>query len=161
MILLKLSFSSSQDVVSPNTSPQKGAPILKIDLSARVTRNVINAPSEKLPLKETTNEVCNTRSKASPAKVEMKAGGVASISFVNNGAYKPNRIASRQIINAATYCSCLLPPLDKIAFTGPVKHVDTAPKIAEIIDHIPHTLVIVLTGGLCPRELRIAMPCAF
>ena len=107
-----------------------------------------NAPRLKLPLKDTTNDVCSIRNRAKPAKVEINAGGVASISLVNSGAYKPNKIANKQIIKAAMYCWCRWPPLDRIAFTGPVKHVDTEPKIAVIIEPAPQTAVIVFTGGV-------------
>ena len=64
----------------------------------------INATRLKLPLKDITKDACKTRSNAKPAKVEINAGGVASISLVNRDAYSPNKIAKKQIIKAATYC---------------------------------------------------------
>ena len=116
--------------------------------SAIVTKKEIKAPRVKLPPNDTTKEACKTRNKANPASVAIKAGGVASINPVKNGADTPNIIAKRQMTMAAVYCWCFSPLLDNIAFTGPVRQVDTAPNRAVIIEVPPQTAVIVLTGGL-------------
>ena len=132
--------------------------MLNIGWSAIVIRKQISAPRLKFPLNDTTKDVCKTRNKAKPAKVEINAGGVANISFVNSGAYRPNRIANTQMIKAEMYCCCLLPPLYRIAFTGPVKHVETEPNIAVTIDPMPQAAVIMFIGGLWPLAVNIAMP---
>ena len=63
-------------------------------MSATVTTNVMRAPRVNLVLNAVTKEACSTRSMASPARVAMKAPGVASINRVKSGAKSPNMIAS-------------------------------------------------------------------
>ena len=69
-----------------------------------MTKKEIKAPRVNPPPNETKKEFCNTLNNANPASVAIKAGGVANINFVNNGANAPKRIASQQIIIAAVYC---------------------------------------------------------
>src|SRR5437660_4783988 len=87
------SRSSNEDAARPSTSPQNGAPILKIGTSATVTRKQTSAPRLKRPAKEAVNALCRMRSIARPASVAMNAGGVASKSRVKNGASRPNAAA--------------------------------------------------------------------
>ena len=48
-----------------------------------------------------------------------------------------------------------------MAFTGPVKQVDTAPKNPLTMAPAPHATVIAFTGGLWPAAVSTAKPCPF
>ena len=96
-------LSSNHEIMSPKINPQKGAPIFKIGLSVNVIRKQIKAPRLYLPLNDTTKEFCKILNKASPANVEINAGGVESIIFVNCRANTPNKIANKHMIKAEIY----------------------------------------------------------
>src|SRR6266480_7204339 len=48
-----------------------------------------------------------------------------------------------------------------IAFTGPVRQVETAPTKAVTIEPAPQAAATASTGGECPAERGTVMPCPF
>lgn len=48
-----------------------------------------------------------------------------------------------------------------IAFTGPVRQVETEPNSAVIIEAAPQATVMAFTGGWCPAAPSTAIPCPF
>src|SRR5919198_2801931 len=155
------SRSSNEVAAKPSTRPQNGAPMLKIGTSATVTRKQTSAPRLCRPAKEAVKALCRMRSMASPASVAMKAGGVASKSRVKNGAIRPKAAAKRQKNSAAVYWRSRSPLAARIAFTGPVRQVGTAPKSPVTIEPAPHAAVMALTGAAWPLALKTAIPWPF
>ena len=64
-------------------------------------------------------------------------------------------------ITAAIQCLSLEPLETKIALDGPVKQLVTQPKNMVTNDAAPQAAVIELTGGTCPTDRKITIPCAF
>jgi hypothetical protein len=48
-----------------------------------------------------------------------------------------------------------------IAFTGPVRQVDTEPTKAVTIEPAPQATAMASIGGLCPAAVSTAKPCPF
>ena len=91
----------------------------------------------------------------------MNAFGVASNRCVNTGENKPNPSASSPTSSPAAYWRDLSPDAEMIAFTGPVRHVDTVPTSADAIAPTPHATAIAFTGGSWPAARTTAIPCPF
>ena len=91
----------------------------------------------------------------------MNAFGVASSRRVNTGESRPKPMPNRATSMPATYWRSRAPEAEMIAFTGPVRQVDTEPTSAIAIEPAPQASVIALTGGLWPAAPSTAKPCPF
>ena len=116
------------DIKNPSKSPQNGAPMLNKLNSDNVTRNVNNALNVCLLLKESTKDCCKTFKRASPPRVIMNSFGNSWSKFKTKGEYRPKIIHKIENNIAEIYWFFVLGLLVNIPVTGPVKHVDTAPR---------------------------------
>ena len=112
----------------PINNPQKGAPILNKLNSDNVTRKVNNALNAWLLLKESTNDCCKTFNNASPPRLIINSFGNSWSKFKTNGENRPKTIHKTENKIADIYWFCVLGLLVNMPVTGPVKHVETAPK---------------------------------
>ena len=115
-------------IIKPETKPQKGAPILNKLKPDNVTRNVIKAPIDLSFLKDSTNDCFNTVNSAKPPRVIMNSFGNLLRISRTVGEYNPNNIHNSEKMIAEIAWFFTLGSFIIIPVTGPVKHVDTAPK---------------------------------
>src|SRR5262245_57121842 len=143
----KSARSSSQEMATPQTSPQKAAPIFTNGMSATVTRKAMRAPSEKRSLKAVMKAACRIRSMARPATAITSDFGATSINLVKVGASMPNKMDRTPTKIADVYCRLRSPLAATMALEGPVRHVLIPPTSAVIAEPMPHAIVLALIGG--------------
>ena len=98
-----------------------------IVIPENVTRKAINPPKGKDGPNEVSKAVWSVRKRANPANVIKKAVGVEARKSVTSGEKIPKIIAKNPSSTAADQWPSREPLETKIAFTGPVRQVETLP----------------------------------